>query len=133
MRQMACVPDTDPAGAANTLVIVGYRLDNLIFDSGAPRVLALLDWELANLGHRLSDLAYYCMKYHIDTLGQGCLAGVAGLPDEWPAVGSGGRPGDADRALLGGGAPGEGLRKGPGEALRERPAPGREGSQPPRP
>lgn len=41
-----------------------YRLDNLVFDKGSTRVLAVLDWELSTLGDPLSDLAYLCMPYH---------------------------------------------------------------------
>jgi aminoglycoside phosphotransferase (APT) family kinase protein len=31
----------------------------------APRVAAVLDWELATIGHPLCDLAYACMPYRI--------------------------------------------------------------------
>ena len=42
-----------------------YRLDNMIFQTERPRVLAIIDWELSTLGHPLADLAYNCMTYHL--------------------------------------------------------------------
>jgi acyl-CoA dehydrogenase len=55
-----------------TLVHGDFRLDNLIFEAGSlqggharPAVAAVLDWELATLGHPLSDLAYACLPYHL--------------------------------------------------------------------
>jgi aminoglycoside phosphotransferase (APT) family kinase protein len=42
-----------------------YRLGNLIFAPDAPTVAAILDWELATIGHPFSDLAYNCMTYHL--------------------------------------------------------------------
>ena len=52
-----------------------------------PRIIAVLDWELATLGHPLSDLAYACMYYHLPAGdGSGGLADVnlreLGIPDE---------------------------------------------------
>ena len=46
-----------PAGDA-CVVHGDYRLGNVMLDSARPRVLALLDWELATLGDPLADLGY---------------------------------------------------------------------------
>lgn len=53
-----------PADAC-TLVHGDYRIGNLIYDGQEPRVVAVLDWELATLGHPLADLAYVCMSYRL--------------------------------------------------------------------
>ena len=46
-----------PAGEA-CVVHGDYRLGNVMLDPARPRVLALLDWELATLGDPLADLGY---------------------------------------------------------------------------
>ncbi len=53
-----------------------YRLDNLIFDADAPRIAAVLDWELSTLGHPLADFSYHCMAWHIPP---GTFRGIGGL------------------------------------------------------
>jgi hypothetical protein len=44
------------------LVHGDFRLDNLMFDPDTDTVKAVLDWELATIGHPLADLAY---KYDV--------------------------------------------------------------------
>jgi hypothetical protein len=42
-----------------------YRLDNLIIAPDAPKVAAVLDWELSTLGDPLADFSYHLMGWHM--------------------------------------------------------------------
>ncbi|MBT6135933.1 MAG: phosphotransferase [Rhodospirillaceae bacterium] len=77
-RLMAWLPDRIPGEDEATIVHGDFRLDNMIMHPTEPRVLAILDWELATLGHPLSDLAYNCMPYHMP-YGAPALKGMIGL------------------------------------------------------
>jgi len=59
------------------LVHGDYRIDNLIFETGGPRIAAVLDWELSTLGHPFSDLAYQCMQWRMPVGEEG--RGLAGI------------------------------------------------------
>ncbi|MFN7123702.1 MAG: phosphotransferase [Hydrogenophaga sp.] len=77
---MAWLPNNIPAMARDesmlSVVHGDFRLDNLMFHSEEPRVLAVLDWELSTLGHPLADFSYHCMSWHIPP---GLFRGIGGL------------------------------------------------------
>jgi aminoglycoside phosphotransferase (APT) family kinase protein len=85
-KLLAWLPANIPAGDETVLVHGDYRLDNLIFDSGSPRMLAVVDWELSTLGHPLADFSYHAMLWRVPAGEAGGLLGLdlrsLGIPDE---------------------------------------------------
>jgi aminoglycoside phosphotransferase (APT) family kinase protein len=85
---IAWLPANQPSDERTTIAHGDFRLENLMFHPAEPRVLGILDWELATLGHPLADLAYNCMIWHLgpDTPNLGGLAGrdlqALGIPTE---------------------------------------------------
>ena len=85
-RLMAWIPEHIPADDQTTIVHGDFRLGNTIIHPAEPRIAAVLDWELATLGHPLADLAYNAMPYHLEpdvlggVLGQDLKA--LGIPTE---------------------------------------------------
>ena len=79
-RLIEWLPAHIPASARDDrevrIVHGDYRLDNLVFAPDAPRVVAVLDWELSTLGHPLADFSYHCMSWHIPP---GSFRGIGGL------------------------------------------------------
>jgi len=41
----------------SSLIHGDYKIDNLVFHKTEPRVIGILDWEMATIGHPLSDFA----------------------------------------------------------------------------
>jgi aminoglycoside phosphotransferase (APT) family kinase protein len=72
----AHIPPSARDDAQVSVVHGDYRLDNLVFAADAPRVAAVLDWELSTLGHPLADFSYHCMAWHIPP---GTFRGIGGL------------------------------------------------------
>ena len=54
-----------------------YRLDNIIVAPDAPKIAAVLDWELSTLGDPLADFSYHLMAWHMphSQAGTGSLVG----------------------------------------------------------
>ena len=64
-RLMDWLPARLPAHDETTLVHGDYRLDNLVFHPTEPRVIGVLDWEIATLGNPLADFAYHVMAWRV--------------------------------------------------------------------
>ena len=75
---MVALPARCPADDGVVALTHGdYRIDNLMFANDAPRIVAVVDWELSTLGHPLADLGYLCMALRLPR--NPALPGLAGL------------------------------------------------------
>jgi aminoglycoside phosphotransferase (APT) family kinase protein len=70
-RLIAWLPNHLPPAGPVRLVHGDFRLDNMILAQDAPRVLAVLDWELSTLGDPLADFSYHLMKWHMPAADSG--------------------------------------------------------------
>jgi aminoglycoside phosphotransferase (APT) family kinase protein len=87
-RLIEWLPANDPGLGGARIVHGDFRNDNLIFAADAPRILAVLDWELSTLGDPLADLAQHVMAWRVPA------RGYRGLSDaDLPALGI---PSEAD-------------------------------------
>jgi aminoglycoside phosphotransferase (APT) family kinase protein len=75
-RLIAWLPAHLPPAAPVRLVHGDYRLDNVIVATDAPRILAVLDWELSTLGDPLADFSYHLMKWHMPPSDSGASTGT---------------------------------------------------------
>ncbi|HEY3695968.1 phosphotransferase [Phenylobacterium sp.] len=73
-KLIAWLPGTVPEQERTSIVHGDYRLDNMVLHPTEPRVIAVLDWELATLGEPLADFTYLLMNWH-----EGALTRVADL------------------------------------------------------
>jgi aminoglycoside phosphotransferase (APT) family kinase protein len=64
-RLIAWLPAHLPPQQPPRLVHGDYRLDNIILAPEAPKVAAVLDWELSTLGDPLADFSYHLMQWHM--------------------------------------------------------------------
>jgi aminoglycoside phosphotransferase (APT) family kinase protein len=87
-RLIAWLAAHTPADDGRVALVHGdWRIDNMIFDRGSARLLAVLDWELSTLGHPFADLAYQCMQWRFPNDGEfrglgGLDRAALGLPSE---------------------------------------------------
>ena len=84
-RLIAWLPENIPDDGRTGIAHGDFRIGNLMFAPDAPRVVALLDWELSTLGPPLSDLAHSCIAWHSAPDQYGGLLGLdlaaLGIPD----------------------------------------------------
>lgn len=86
-RLIDWLPKNAPMNEPTPSLVHGdYRLDNMMFDPQASRVVAVLDWELSTLGDPIADFAYHLMVYRMPSGGVRGLLGVnfseLGIPNE---------------------------------------------------
>ena len=76
-RLIGWLPAHLPPSESPRLVHGDYRLDNMIIASDAPKISAVLDWELSTLGDPLADFSYHLMAWHMphSQAGTGSLLG----------------------------------------------------------
>ncbi|GAC1338739.1 MAG: phosphotransferase family protein [Beijerinckiaceae bacterium] len=89
-RLIEWLPKTLPIQDRVSIVHGDYRIDNMIFDANAPRVAAVLDWELSTLGDPLADFTYVLMNWSMPHEGRSSLGGVdvasLGIPTQQEVV-----------------------------------------------
>jgi aminoglycoside phosphotransferase (APT) family kinase protein len=83
-RLIEWLPRTLPEQTRTSIIHGDYRIDNLIYAPDAPKVAAVLDWELTTIGDPLADFAYLAMNWAMPRDGRSGLAGIdlaaEGLP-----------------------------------------------------
>ncbi len=82
------LPKNIPKDDATSLIHGDYRMDNMVFHPSEPKVVAVLDWELATIGHPLGDFTYHLCPWLLPQVEErvSSLAGVdltaLGIPSE---------------------------------------------------
>lgn len=85
-RLIEWLPRTLPPQTRTSVVHGDYRIDNMIFDADAPRVKAVLDWELSTLGDPMADFSYLLMNWFVPANGASGIEGIAGPETGIPTV-----------------------------------------------
>jgi aminoglycoside phosphotransferase (APT) family kinase protein len=79
-RLIAWLPGSAPPQTRTTLVHGDYKLDNVMFAEHEPRIVAVLDWELATTGEPVCDLTYMLLNWVEGPIAQAADPAGLGLP-----------------------------------------------------
>jgi len=82
---IAELPKAAPPDRRVGIVHGDFKLGNMIVHPTEPRLMAVLDWELATIGDPLADLAFSALPWHREARSAGVLAGIgpdSGIPSE---------------------------------------------------
>jgi aminoglycoside phosphotransferase (APT) family kinase protein len=81
---IAALPGRVPGNRRTAIVHGDFKLGNMIVHPVEPRVVAVLDWELATIGDPLADLAFSAFAWHRTTGAKAPLQGadISGVPSE---------------------------------------------------
>lgn len=82
---IAALPACVPGNRRGAIVHGDFKLGNMIVHPSEPRLMAVLDWELATIGDPLADLAFSAFAWHRTTGGKAPLADMgadSGIPGE---------------------------------------------------
>jgi aminoglycoside phosphotransferase (APT) family kinase protein len=85
-RLIDWLPRTVPEQTRTSIVHGDFRIDNMIFASAQPRVLAVLDWELSTLGDPLADFSYFLMSWVTAPEGRSGVLGLTGPATGIPTI-----------------------------------------------
>ena len=91
-RLIDYLPQHVPADDTVTIAHGDYRLQNTMVHPTEPRLVAVLDWELATLGNPLADIAYNALLWEFESGTWGWLKGAdlkaLGIPTQHEFVAS---------------------------------------------
>ena len=79
-KLIAWLPATLPRQDRVSIIHGDYRIDNIIYAPDAPRIGAVLDWELSTLGDPLADFAYVAMNWAMPSGEHNASIGGLDLP-----------------------------------------------------
>jgi len=79
-RLIEWLPATTPTQDRTAIVHGDFKIDNVIIEANAPRLAAVLDWELSTLGDPLADFAYLMMTWANGPLAENPDLAALGIP-----------------------------------------------------
>jgi aminoglycoside phosphotransferase (APT) family kinase protein len=79
------LPAHTPGSHERRIVHGDFRNDNIIFAPTEPEIRAVLDWELATVGHPLADVAQFAMTWRLPPASTGDLLDSTSARSAFPA------------------------------------------------